>query len=124
MVLLENLHCLFYVGDLEDAGCAATFCARGAVGVGYVDMVGGEFFGNGGEGTGPVVENDTKDIGFIKGQIGLDEDAFRFFGVVEDDSQDAVLDGVHHGHSGDVDFDFGEFAEDVSEDARFIDHKD
>ena len=87
-------------------------------------MVEGELFSDYGEGTGPVVEVDAKDVGFIKGEIGLTEDAFRFFGVIEDDPQDAVLDGVHHGHGGDIDFDFGEFAEDVSEDAWFIDHKD
>ena len=45
-VFLENFHCLFDVGDLENTGGSAAFGARGAIGVGYVDMVDGKLFGD------------------------------------------------------------------------------
>jgi hypothetical protein len=86
-------------------------------------MVYSKFFSNYGQGARPVIEVDAKDVGFVEGHIGPCENVFALLRIVEDNPQHPVLNGVHHGHSGDIDFDFGEFAEDVSEDARFVYHK-
>jgi len=124
VVLLEDFHCLFYIGDLENAGCAAASGARGAVGIGYVDMVCGKLFSDGGESAGPVVEGNTEDVGLVKWHTGFGEDIFSFFWGVEDNPQHPVLNGVHYGHGSNVDFDPGKFAEDVSKNTRLVDHKD
>ena len=107
IVFLENFHRLFDVGDLENTGGSAAFGACGAIGVGYVDMVGGKLFGDYGKSARFVVEVDAEDFGFVNREIGLAEEFFGYLGFIKDDPQHAVLYRVHHRHSDDINFGFG-----------------
>ena len=80
----------------------------------------GESGGDGGDGAGVVGEVDAEDVGLVGGGIEFSEDVSRVVGVGSDDAENAVLDGVHHGHGEDVDLFGGEGVEGLCEDAWFV----
>ena len=119
----EYLAGFFRVGHLEYAlGFAATGAGR-AIGVTDVDVSRGEFLADLRQCAGSVGHGNQQYLSFRDRQVQLTQSAANAIRIDADQTQDAMLTRVGHGHGQYVDFGLGDASHDLGQDAGFVDQK-